>query len=298
MPNLFSDLYGGSSSCGESSGEKSAAWLTIPPLQSPWLCLKLSQSIGPLLVRCPSGVGGTTEILGNASNGSNLTRFAAGWNCDSPMSINDQSSTPSSSSLLIFVSFIVFVVVLLSQTHRQFRCDIFVWWGRLCCNSATLFTNLHVSFRTSCDVRMVFWKLSGLHLHLQGVLFALWFSLCLGSVCALLDDWIGWTWLEFVSGFGVPLRELGFSELEDNWLVRASALFVVDVDFWLLWLLAELWQQRTDDAWLCWTFNELLTEWASFCLQFLWQWRHTDILSKAWFWGLDRTVICPFKKNW
>lgn len=94
---------------------------------------------------------------------------------------------------------------------------------------------------------------------------------------------------------GLPLSLLAvsrfFTSLSINFVFE-SKLVRLQHDFGLLWLLVVLWQHWLDELWLCCTRNELFFDFAvNFCLQFLWQWRHTDNLSIFLAIGLDRTVI-------
>lgn len=192
------------------------------------------------------------------------------------MSISDQSSA----SLSNFPSAMRFSIC---SSHEHLQLEWFGWtlFGDFGDNlsSATLFMILHVSFRNSCELLNVFLKSSGSHLQLHGwllLLVELRLSTSLFFLSLSLPLPFNRLVLEFLSQF-------------DNWL-RFTLPVSVEIDVWLFELLDGLWQQRFGDAWLCWTFSELLVDWLSFDLQFLWQWRHTDILSLLAM-GLDLTVI-------
>lgn len=139
---------------------------------------------------------------------------------------------------------------------------------------------LHVSLRSSNGVRGTLSKSAAVHLHLHKMLLLRAFVLL--HVVEMVVG--GLLVVSVLDAFVVVVCFDGDSIGLDFVLVR------LDIDFSLPGLLV-LAQQRLDDDWLCCTCNELLR--AGFCLQFLWQWRHTDNLSSFCFvTGLERTVIC------
>lgn len=230
----------------------------------------------------PSGVGGTTDILGTALNGSFSSRMTFGMarNCDEPINFDDQSSTFDISLVDWMYLFSFKLLILLSRivctlSQWQFACDQFPA-REMVCNSDTLFRILQVSLRISCDVRTVFWKSAAVHLHLHKIL--LFSALLLLHTDVVMVFWLA----------GLPSRGLVFGEVFVSIAGFFDWLLVrLDVDFSLPWLLV-LAQHRLEEDWLCCTFNELA--FGDFCLQFLWQWRHTDNLSIFFVTGLERTV--------
>lgn len=237
----------------------------------------------------PSGVGGTTDILGTALNGSLSSRITFGMarNCDDPISFDDQSSTFDISLVDLMYSLSFKLLILLSRIVCTLSQLQFAWCQlptrEIVWISLTLFRILHVSFRISCGVRIVFWKSAVVHLHLQILLFK---ALLLLHVVLMMVFWLA----------GLPSRDgfvfgdvfNSFAWLFDWILVR------LDTDFSLPWLLV-LAQHRLDDDWLCCTLSELV--FGDFCLQFLWQWRHTDNLSIFFVTGDERTVIWRWERK-
>lgn len=225
-----------------------------------------------------------------ALNGSISSRmvFGIARNCDEPISFDDQSSTFDISLVDLIYSFSFKFCILLSRIG----CTLSQWQLTWCqfparetdCNSDTLFKILHVSFRTVWVLRAVLWKSIVVHLHLHKIL--LFSALLLLQVVVVMVFWL----------VGLPSFSLLFNDCS---LLRVPCFdsFVWFLEWWLVWLDADfslpwllvLAQHRLDDDWLCCTFNELV--FGDFCLQFLWQWRHTVNLSIFFVTGLDRTVI-------
>lgn len=136
----------GSSSCGESSGDCS-------------LDICSHCALRRVMDEMPSGVGGTTDILGTALNGSFSSRVAFGTDrkCEEPINLDDQSSTFDISLVDLMYSFSFRFWILLSRIGctLQFMCCQFGLLG-IDCSSATLFRIRHFSFRISFDVRITF----------------------------------------------------------------------------------------------------------------------------------------------